>query len=67
MPWNHPWTEIMKAPVLSSFQSLKGTKWGFFLQRVAGRRDNLLDGINEFVGDVEYSTYHRRGIRTTEK
>lgn len=45
MPWNHPWTEIMKVPVLSSFQSLKGKKCIFFLQRVAGRGENLPDGL----------------------
>lgn len=26
----------------------EGNKMGFFSQRVAGTRDNLLDGINEF-------------------
>lgn len=37
----------------------------FFLQRVAGRKDNFSDGGYELVGDVY--TYHRRGIRMTEK
>lgn len=45
MPWNDPWTEIMKVLVLSSFQSLKGKKCIFFLQRVAGRGENLPDGL----------------------